>query len=305
MMEIIDIIQNNYSVGLVIQIRKTEHGSGNTFLVETKLAKYIAKTNERIDFLRIYDQVQDILNQQNLLQSKLIRTNQGFLATPEGLALYEYISGDTYQVLSKSQCENALKYIRRYNEALKAVPFSENCLDNKNHWDQAKSIDFIIDQFPGYLSSLNVEVEAKQNIAAAIEILSENKTKITTLQRQLIHSDLGSDNFIFQGDQVISIIDFTPEYSPEIYSLCQFIYWNYLWVNRNNDQAEINRYLKIYNLNAQQYMEMELFSLLMIKAALYRIIGPLIDLIHQDIKDYHQLQKRFCVLSELLKPFKK
>ena len=55
-MELHEIIEKNYDLGHIIKIEKTKNGS-KAFLVETKRQKYIAKINERIDFVHIYEKV--------------------------------------------------------------------------------------------------------------------------------------------------------------------------------------------------------------------------------------------------------
>ncbi|MBU5313860.1 hypothetical protein KQI38_17680 [Tissierella carlieri] len=80
-------------------------------------------------------------------------------------------------------------------------------------------------------------------------MLAKNKSRITDKNKQLIHSDLGADNFIFKDD--------------------------------------IN-------------IEKDAFYLLLLNAALYRIVGPLIDKLNRNNKDYKGLKKRFFILKEVL-----
>lgn len=301
MMELHNVIENNYDLDSILKIEKTKNGSGSTFLVETENDKYIAKINERIDFVNIYEKVQDKLNQLNLLQSRIIKTNKGEVTTSEGIVLYEFIAGGNYTALSKMQCENAVKYIKEYNKALSFIPFKNEELTIKNHWDKAKSIEFIVNEFPDYLTELKLEMQDKKNIYEAVNILSKNKAWITKQKKQLIHSDLGADNFIFRKDKVISIIDFTPEYNHELYSLCQFIYWNYLWSTPNINVEEINDYLRVYRLDSDTDIEESIFILLLFESALYRIAAPLMDIASRGIQDFSGLKKRFSIIDGLIK----
>jgi Ser/Thr protein kinase RdoA (MazF antagonist) len=297
-MELIDVIVKNYDLDTITKVSKMELGSGNTFLIETGQNKYIVKTNERVDFINIYDRVQNELNLRNLVQSKIIRTNKNKVVTSEKVVLYEFIEGNCYSTLNDCQISNAIKYIKNYNAVLSTVPFSEYSLKSKNHWDKAKSVDFIISEFPKYLPQIHMDDEDKESIYDAIIILQRNKEKMAMQQKQLIHSDLGADNFVFRGDEVISIIDFTPEYNHEVYSLCQFIYWNYLWCNQNINKHEITGFLRTYSV--QEAEDIEFFYLLLIKAILFRTIGPLLDLLNKKIKDLDGIKKRFMILNKLL-----
>ncbi len=232
-------------------------------------------------------------------QSKIIKAKHGLNITTEGIVLYEFIDGDIYKSLNQLQLQNAVKYIKKCNEALKTVPFNKDEIKARNHWDQARSIGFITEEFPKYLPEMNIESEDKRNISEAIRILTENNEKIAALQCQLIHADLGPDNIIFKGDEVISIIDFTPAYGHELYSLCQFIYWTYLWGNQSYHKEEIAEFYRLYSFN-NIGDEMEIFDLLLLKAVLYRIIGPFLDMLNKNDIDYDGLTKRFTILKELM-----
>ncbi len=302
-MSLKETLVKNYNIGPIIEIKRTENGSGNTYFIECEQGKYIAKTNERIDFVNIYHKVQHELNENHILQSKIIRTNDDMVMTKEGLVLYEFLEGDNLKELNEKQLINAIKHMKKYNEALRKVPCTEDEIEFKNHWDSARSIDFMINEFPSSLAEASIDIKNKQNVYKAIEILSTNKEKITQQENQLIHVDLGPDNFMFKDNQVVSIIDFTPEYNHELYSLSQFIYWNYLWDNQHIHKEQINNYLRIYDINYNQKDDMETFYLLLIRAALYRIIGPVMEMVKRNAEDYTRLKKRFRILGELLKNF--
>ncbi|MDF2935492.1 MAG: hypothetical protein K0Q90_865 [Paenibacillaceae bacterium] len=89
--------------------------------------------------------------------------------------------------------------------------------------------------------------------------------------KQLVHGDLGSDNFLFQGDTVCSVIDFTPEIASELYGLCQFLYWNVLW------QEESASSLYAWGKRYSEQPDEELFNCFMLQASLFRVTGPLLN----------------------------
>lgn len=298
-MEIIKILNDNYKLNTIINIEKTERGSGNTYNVETKQNKYIAKLNERRDFVDIYKKVQTILEKEGFVSSRIIKTKYDRYMTRQGIVLYEYIYGNFYNRLSKIQIEKTIKYIRRYNKALRLVPFSKNEIDIKNYWDKSKSIDFMVNNFYLYFKETNIFSKYKKDINMSLSMLVENRDKFRKLKKQLIHSDLGADNFIYNKDEVKAIIDFTPDYNHEIYSLCQFVYWNYLWDCQNLKWSNIYNFLEIYNLNSTKKIKKEIFNLLLVYAALYRIIATFMIKFHGN-KDYSTLEKRFFILHNLL-----
>jgi len=206
-----EIIEKNYNIGAIAKIEKTTNGSGNTYMIETNVGKYIAKVNERIDFVSIYNKVERALNSLGFIQSCIIKTTKNKIMASEGVVLYEYINGENHLVLSEAQSNNAIKYMKEYNKALKMVPFNKEEISVINYWDKARSLDFIIRELPTLTNKLQLEEIDRKNICETINILTNNKLALEKQGKQLIHSDLGADNFIFQGNEVISIIDFTPD----------------------------------------------------------------------------------------------
>jgi len=87
MMDLFEIIKKNYGFKSVIKNRTKKYGSGNTFLVHTKKEKYITKINVRNGFVETYEKDQNKLNQMDILQSRIIKTNNGSLKTLEGIVI--------------------------------------------------------------------------------------------------------------------------------------------------------------------------------------------------------------------------
>jgi len=194
---------------LSVSICATKKGSGNTYLISTDNKKYIAKMHERVDFLRIYEKSSQALIRNGFRMSRIIKTKSNDSCTDDGVALYEFIDGDCLRVLNWTQTRNAIRYVKKFNEVLRTVSFSSEEIENKNAWDFAKSIDFLSGYFMNKYRPLITDV-CRIELITAINILLTNKDKLDNQPRQLIHSDLGADNFVFCGNEVESIIDFTP-----------------------------------------------------------------------------------------------
>jgi len=267
-------ITDNYDISPIVSVKPTKNGSGNTFYIETNDGVYIAKLNERIDFVSLYDKIQPILSEQGFLQSKVIRTKKNKLMASELFVLYSFLSGANSNSLNKQQILNAVKYMKFYNSTLASIPFSPLELKVDNHWDKANSLNFIINDFQYSIFELgsqnnNVLSDAIQILRGSLPILCDSK-------KQLVHSDLGPDNFLFTGNDVLSIIDFTPSYEHEFYSLCQFCYWVFLWTDTAS-KTILDDLLKVYNLTDVSKNDMSIFYTLLIKASLFRVVGMLLS----------------------------
>ena len=290
-----DSLTENFSISPIKSIGDTQMGSGNTYLVSTETGQYMAKLGERMDFLRIYEKSAQALTRKGFCVGRIVKTRRNELCTNDGVTLYEYIEGDCHSTLDKVQTEKAIHYVKAFNKALGTVPFLPDEIENKTVWDHAKSVDFLSGPFmKTFLPSF--DGEGKAELIAAIHKLQKNRDMLDAQSHQLIHSDLGADNFVFSGNEVVSIIDFTPEYANEWYAICQFLYWNLLWQKARVAWPEIEETLDAYGSGYAR----EAVALLLLKAAVYRVAAPIMDAVDRGTLDGLNLGKRMHILSNVL-----
>jgi len=290
-----DVLTEDFDIPSIVSISNTKNGSGNTYLVSTDAEQYIAKVNERVDFLRIYEKSYRALVCNGLRMSAIIKTKSNGLCTRDGVSLYEYLAGESHRVLDAPQTASAMRYVNKFNEVLRGGSFSPDEIETQNAWDIAKSVKFLSKSFLNdYLPQFTGG--GKAELTEAIAVLSENDDMLKARPCQLIHADLGADNFIFNGNDAVSIIDFTPEYANEWYSVCQFLYWNLFWQKENAAWAEIEPYLRVYSAD----YEKDMISLCLIKAAVYRLAAPITDAINNGTANRLKMGKRVDILKNML-----
>lgn len=298
--KILKMIEENYSLKNISYIKATEFGSGNTFIVSAENSKYIAKINERPDYVLVYNTVQQVLTENEINSSKIITTDSGSLLVNNHFALYSYVQGETFDELNDTQITNAIKYLKSYNEIIRGIPFTNDKIECKNNWDIAKSLTFIIYEFEDkHLNDSNLPIQQKIIINSAINIIKESFLLLDNQHCQLIHSDLGADNFLFHQNEVVSIIDFTPDYKNHIYSLCQFTYWNALWRDLTVTKDDITK--KIFMPYGTQIKYQDVFYLMLLQAALYRFIAPFIDMCNRQCQDFSVLDKRIQIIDKVMR----
>ena len=270
-----DYIESHFGI-TVIKITPTVKGSGSTFDVITDTGRFIAKYGVRPDYISIQRKAHPVLEQAGLKQARIIFHDEQF-------TLYEWLDGDGNGTLTPERMHNSVLYISRYLEALKSVSVNETEIMRINAWDDAKSLDFLLDEFPNY-----AEYITDPCLSAAVGHLYEHRQLIDRQPKQLVHGDLGADNFLFVGNDVGAIIDFTPEIVSDLYGLCQFLYWNVLW--QENNPSSLHKWADLYSSD----IDYEVLDLFMIQAALFRVVGPLLN-------GYINLDKRIMLLESLLK----
>lgn len=297
-MDIKSIIVQSYEIGPIGETENPRHGSGNTTLLEAGGKKYVAKCNERPDFIRTYAQAQVYLEQEGLRHPRLVKTRATAWMTPEGVALYEFVEGETVDIFSSSQLTTALKYLRRYNQTLKQVPLAQDDLEFRNHWDQARSLPFLVSELPSFLATADIPDKFKAVINVALASFAPLQQALSA-NKQLIHADPGPGNFLLSGDEIVAIIDFTPDYNHQFYSLAQFVYWTHLWPGAGINRDALDYYLIQYLGEKVTDSDRLLFFYFLIYAALFRVTGPLLDCLQRD-GDVTRLSKRVEVLAQLV-----
>lgn len=298
-MDIVKLVKLYYQIGSLVAVKKTVFGSGNTFLIETETDNYVAKLNNKANEIEIYNRVQKQLLLSGINQPGIILTKSKKLIAPHGLVLYEYIQGDTFASFDKDMEKKALRYLFRYNQELKKVQIDECELMVQNDWDRIRSLDYICNEVPQRIIDLKIDQEWKEVLLDGIEVLIKHKGQLGKLHKQIIHSDLGADNFLVLDDEICAVIDFTLEINHELYSLAHFIYWNYMWSANELEKKVIDHYFN--NYYGQINNSNKDFYLLLLRASIFRVLGPLFNISHSKTPDYTKLSKRI----ELVKWIKK
>lgn len=290
-------IDKYYSIGLIINIQKTEYGSGNTYLVMSENGKFIAKVGNKEYELRLYDRVQKNVENIGIMQPRIVQTLSGNLISENGLVLFEYIKGETHKFVTNSFELKVVEAIYEYNQQLKNIPFNLSEFEVQNDWDRIKSLEYICNEADDVILDLLIDDAWKYILIESIGVLSGEKERLLALDKQIIHSDLGADNFIFSGNEVIAVIDFTPCINNELYALAQFVYWNYLWRIAKPQKNSIDLYLEHYYQRSVKEEHYRDFYSLLLNASIYRILGPLFEISKSEKKDYSRLRKRFEIVD--------
>ncbi|NKB65488.1 MAG: phosphotransferase [Candidatus Latescibacteria bacterium] len=205
-----------------------------------------------------------------LLQARIYRSNQGGYASPQGYAVFEFLSGRFPDFFNPREVGAVVDYLAPYHRALVGleIPAWLGVLDNP--WKKADSLDYLCGDF----SSFPAETAAPlRKIGDKALAWLKARTVWAALSEQLIHGDLGPGNVLFRREQVAAIVDFTPQIGSPTYALAHFIYWHFLFANRESDFD----YAGIEQVCRQQKDAAETpWHSLLVKAAAFRFFGPLL-----------------------------
>lgn len=289
-MDVISFVKKHYNINAKAV---SKYPNKDVWLIKSSDEIYILKDNQRFDYLLIEEEANKILNRNHIVTHQIIKNTDGYLCTGS-FALFTYVPGVYKENFSLDEIESSLSFLAEYNKALAKV--KNHDLDKITEYDDAKDYDYLINELPKRIASYQIGEAKKALISKGIQIIKDNQIKIESLPKQIIHADLGSDNFLFYKGFIYSIIDFTPDYDIEDYSLAQYIYWSVyhsqIW---NYEKIEIIK--DIYYTKSGKKDPNLLYPLL-IKAALFRII-PQLNIGNTS------LDKRFSFLEFIIKGYDK
>ncbi len=289
------IINDNYELGRILKITETQFGSGHTFLIETGQSKYVAKIDCNKDEIELYYQIEKDTNTHFIRQAKIILTVDDCPITKEGLIIYEYISGVTLKVLTGDLEIEAVKLIKRFNECLQSISIKCFNFGQYSEWNKLKSLDYLCDETCTKILDLNLDPKLISEVNESINLLKTYRDRLLECDQQLIHADLGADNFIVEHSQISATIDFTPDINNEFYALAQFVYWNYLWNTQEIDLKKLNSYLEHYLERVIKPPDLEIYYMNLLYASIYRLVGYCLTL-NESSKNTPALEKRMRIV---------
>lgn len=301
-MDALETVTSSFDVDTILGVSVLPGGSADCYLVCTVSGSYVLKQTGRADFLQVINRMAQTMNEQGYRQARVIRTKSGCLLTAEGYALLEFIPGEVPDTLSDAQSGAVLQYLGGFNRALSTVAVASNELQNGSVWDKAKSLDFLCQELASSEGLKALDAAGASLLLRANAALCQQAARLERVPKQLVHSDLGPGNIVFQGPDVYSIIDFTPEYEHPLYSLAQFLYWTRFHPQGNTTSAGLRSALTIYYHGDEKLagQDLNLLLLYLLKASLFRVVGPLLQMQEAGTVNPQRLHKRLAVLRTVL-----
>jgi Ser/Thr protein kinase RdoA (MazF antagonist) len=154
-------------------------------------------------------------------QPEVIRTGPGQLVSPGGYFLQEFLAGEVELEPSAEQVRAVMREVASLHLALGRLTLSYEP-DRHSVFVQLADPGFLIAELPGLLRYYGL---ATGPAGAAIACLNEHQAALGALPHQLVHGDIGPDNVLLDGEQVVAIIDFTPHVLPVLFAASTALYW--------------------------------------------------------------------------------
>lgn len=276
--EMASIIEE-FDLGNQLQVKELTRGSVPAYQLQTDRGKFFIKPGmqDSIEWIELYQTIEQRLNARGICQARLVRTSGGLPVSRQGYCVFEWVDGEAVANPNDRQFEAHVEYLARYNRELADVPITGSTMERLTEphdiYTEATSIPYMLDSFILDSSRLGISRHVTAISQRALDVLRRHRTEIENLDFQLIHSDIGPGNIIYEGNRVISIIDFNPGYDSHLYSLCISLFWHFVF--DQPDEVALSWLATAARIYSAHHTvtkeETQCFFALMVKAAAYRL----------------------------------
>lgn len=281
-----DIVETarEFRLGPVLRLESNAQGNARTYRLQTPQGVFFIKPvrQQPEEWLAIYRVAERLLNEQGVRQARLMLTPDGSPVSARGYSVLEFLPGEAVRAPNERQFAAHVIHLAAYNRALRLVPMDPAMIARLTQpldlWRKAASLEYMLDRSRLDPAALGLSEQVAQTARAATHLLSAWRPRLERLPRQLIHSDIGPGNVLYDDDRVVAIVDFTPGYEPPAYSLCISLFWHCVFDQPDDIAlARITAAVGIYSRHGAVPAEEHacLFAL-MVRATAYRLFARLL-----------------------------
>jgi Ser/Thr protein kinase RdoA (MazF antagonist) len=213
-----------YDIGTVLSLDRLPSGHPAVRKVTTSAGTYLLKPAGRRADVALLAEL-PVLRPYGVRQPAVIRTGGGDLTSPNGYFLLEFLAGEPELDPSDKQVRAVMRAVGGLHVALSRLPTGYEP-DRNSLFVQVTDPAFLIAEVPGLVRHYGLAVRPADT---AVAWLAEHQAALGALPRQLVHGDIGPDNVLLDGAQVVAIIDFTPHVLPVLFAASTALYWYHVY----------------------------------------------------------------------------
>jgi Phosphotransferase enzyme family len=214
-----------YDVGELISVEPLAAGSASARKVTTTRGSYLLKPAYRTPDVDLQAQLAPALTARGIRQPLVMHTSAGELVTRTGFVLLEFLPGAVAWEPTPDQVTAAMRHIGAFHAEIGRLA-PDYRPDPDSVWSQCADPSFLLAELPGLLARADLR---DGDTDAALDLLQRSAAELAALPRQVVHGDIGPDNVLMDGTEVIALIDFTPHWEPVLFAACSALYWYHVY----------------------------------------------------------------------------
>lgn len=294
-----DRLSAEFGLGAVLGLEPLAGGGADVARLRTITGDYVVKPAYRAWELELYSTVEQALNSRGVRQARLFHNRDGGVVSTSGHSVQEFLTGSIVMNPDPRQRHAFFLELARYDEALAALPVPPDLVIADSLFTRVASVPFLIEQLPGLLQRHAPHLDPEP-VRSGLLRLAGAATDISALPKQIVHGDHGPDNVLFDGSDVVAIIDFSPHFEPALFGLAAALYWFHAY--RGFDLAAIEESLGTYGAHRRLSVdELAAWPAMLLREGLRRLATPLAvqeEMGQQPVAE--RLQARYAALVALV-----
>jgi Ser/Thr protein kinase RdoA (MazF antagonist) len=265
----------DYDVGTLIEAMPLPGGSAQVLRVRTDRGAFVLKRAYDAAEIELQARVAAYLNHRGIRQARVIPTSAGAVVSADGNFLQEFLAGALVLQPTQQQTLAAMRHIGAYHRRLADLPGSFTP-GSESLWQRVTDPAYLVRELPGLLARYEPGRLDEPVVAQALDILELARASLADLRRQVVHGDIGPDNVLMDGSEVVSIIDFTPYHESALFASCTALYWYHVHGRSSVDVGQLRASVDAIG-GEREWTEQELALVPagLLREALRRLATPL------------------------------
>ena len=261
-----------FDLGQPLDATPLAGGHANVTRLTTARGTFVVKPAYRTaEAEDLCEQAALTLSAAGIRQARRLRTTAGSLIGESGHTVQEFLPGQICLRPTPAQTTATMRHAGAYHAVLEQVPVPAWLFTAATVWDRVASAEYLVEQLPGLLHSHG----APGRVMAALGQVELALPLLRQLPRQLVHGDIGPDNVLMHGDEVVAIVDFTPLCQPVLFAVATAVYWYHVHGRRELDPGAIRASLAAAGHRPWTTAEREVWPAMLAREALRRLATPL------------------------------
>jgi Ser/Thr protein kinase RdoA (MazF antagonist) len=232
-------VASEFGLGQSLGVKPLADGHPGVVKLTTTLGQFVVKPAYGSAQAELYEHVALALNKAGVRQARPLRTTAGSLLSESGHTVQEFLPGRTCLRPTPAQTAAAMRHICAYHAALRQVPVPAALHAEATIWTRVASPGYLLETLPSLLHRSGLPSDSHDVVEMALAQAEASLQQICRLPRQLVHGDIGPDNVLMNGDQVVAIVDFTPFSKPVLFAIATAVYWYHVYGRRTLDLGAI------------------------------------------------------------------
>ncbi len=226
-------IAAEFALGEPLAATPLAGGHPDVTRLTTRSGTYVVKPAARDAVAELYEQAARVLRTAAIRQARPLRSTAGSLVSKSGHTVQEFLPGRICLRPTSAQTTATMRHVGAYHAALEQVPVPAELLAADTVWDRVASAEYLVEAVPDLLRSHELPGDGGHRaVTTLLGYVMQGLPQMHDLPRQIVHGDIGPDNVLMDGDDVIAIIDFTPFFHPVLFAVATAVYWYHIHGHR-------------------------------------------------------------------------